>query len=419
MKVRRLNISNYRTIRSLDYTCADSVNVFVGVNGAGKSTLLFALRSLLTWYVAKVKKADGRGAALTDYDISKGEKYCRLVVDVDKAEWTCFKQRSSVRSKSTFQSDYSQLRAFTNELVAAYQASGETMSLPVVAFYGVDRAVANIPRRLHKSTAMNPMDLYSEDLQGQTDFRYFFEWFRFREDVENANFRENPDAFTPDKQLVAVRKAISSILPEYGELKVHRNPQYFSMTKEGVEYRIERFSDGEKCYITLFGDIARKLAMANPALQNPLEGEGIIMIDEVDLHLHPTWQMKVLPQLKETFPNCQFFITTHSPQVVSSVDIKHGDALLLMDNGLLRPVLSNTYGKMTDELLLKEFGMPNVRNEAVQQHIDHVWRLLAEKDYTSKEYMAAMDWLREHLDLGDPEFSHINLQVAILKRQGS
>lgn len=350
MKIRHLNIINYRAAHNVDYECAEGINVFVGINGAGKSTLLYAMRTLLSWFVAKVKNPDGRGSALTDFDISKGAEYCRLAIRTNYTEWSCYKKRSSVRMKSVEKSDFSQLRLLTDKLVDEYRNSNEMVSLPVIAFYGVDRAVASIPQRLHKATAMKPLDLYSEELLGHTDFRYFFEWFRYREDIENANYRENPQRFTHDAQLVAVRKAISTILPEYGGLKVHRAPQYFSMKKGDTEYRIERFSDGEKCYITLFGDIARKLAMANPAMENPLMGEGIILIDEVDLHLHPTWQMKILRQLKETFPNCQFFVTTHSPQVVSSVDTANGDSLSLVKDGDLQPSSSKTYGKKTDEL---------------------------------------------------------------------
>lgn len=418
MRVKHISISNYRAVRNLEYSCAEGMNVFVGVNGAGKSTLLYAICTLLSWFVGKVKNAEGRGVVLTDYDISKGADFCRLTLHMDTAKWVCYKQRSTVRKKAMEKSDYAELRQLTDELMTRYHNSDELMALPVVAFYGVDRAVASIPQRLHKAMSMRPLDLYDEELLGHTDFRYFFEWFRDKEDIENANYRENPNEFTPDVQLEAVRRAISSILPEYGELKVHRSPQYFSMTKGDTEYRLERFSDGEKCYITLFGDIARKLAMANPTMENPLLGEGVILIDEIDLHLHPTWQMKILRQLKETFPNCQFFITTHSPQVASSVDTSNGDNLSLVREGHIEPASSKTYGKKTDELLLKEFGMPNVRNEIVQQHIDTVWQLLEDNDYSSGAYQEEMQWLRNHLDATDPEFSHINLQVAILKKQG-
>lgn len=418
MKIKSLSITNYRAIRSSDCPCSEKMNVFVGINGAGKSTILYAMNTLLSWFVAKIKNVDGRGILLTDFDISKGSDSCKLEIKMGETTWVTYKQRSSVRVKATEKSDFFNLRQLTNELMDAYHRSGESASMPIIAFYGVDRAVASIPQKLHRNKSTEPIDLYTEDIFGHADFRYFFEWFRDREDLENANFRENPNEFMPDRQLEAVRRVISDILPEYGELKVHRTPQYFFMIKEHTEYRIERFSDGEKCYITLFGDIARKLAMANPTMSNPLNGEGIILIDEVDLHLHPTWQMKVLEQLKKEFPNCQFFITTHSPQVVSGVDTTEGDVLSLVKNGEIMLSNSKPYGMKNDDLLLKEFGMPSVRNEIVQGHIDRIWQLLEKNDYRSEDFENEMEWLHKHLEQTDSEFSHINLQIAILKKQG-
>jgi predicted ATP-binding protein involved in virulence len=77
-----------------------------------------------------------------------------------------------------------------------------------------------------------------------------------------------------------------------------------------------QLSQGEKSLI-LVGDIARRLAMMNPKLDNPLLGKGIILIDEIDMHLHPQWQRSIIQRLQTTFPNCQFILTTHSPLVIS------------------------------------------------------------------------------------------------------
>lgn len=70
----------------------------------------------------------------------------------------------------------------------------------------------------------------------------------------------------------------------------------------------------------LFGDLARRMALANPSMPNPLEGEGVVLIDEIDLHMHPSWQRKVMGVLKKTFPNIQFIVTTHSPQVLGELN---------------------------------------------------------------------------------------------------
>jgi predicted ATP-binding protein involved in virulence len=92
-----------------------------------------------------------------------------------------------------------------------------------------------------------------------------------------------------------------------------------TITKQGQELIINQLSDGEKCLLAMVGDLARRLAIANPSLPDPLQGSGVVLIDEIELHLHPKWQREIIPALTRTFPNCQFIVTTHSPQVISQV----------------------------------------------------------------------------------------------------
>ena len=117
--------------------------------------------------------------------------------------------------------------------------------------------------------------------------------------------------------------------------------------KDRVELLFSNISDGEKSITLLLADIARRLAIANPNLDNPLEGTGIVLIDEIEMHLHPSWQRKVCKALKETFPNCQFIITTHSPQVLG--ELKTEEIWLLNDFNVYRP--DSSYGLTSNEIL--------------------------------------------------------------------
>ena len=83
------------------------------------------------------------------------------------------------------------------------------------------------------------------------------------------------------------------------------------ITKDGLDIDVNQLSAGEKSVILLIADLAMRLTIANPSLENPLEGEGIVLIDEIDLHLHPQWQRNILPALLATFSKCQFIVTTH------------------------------------------------------------------------------------------------------------
>ncbi len=167
-----------------------------------------------------------------------------------------------------------------------------------------------------------------------------------------------------------VTNAIEQFIPEYNHLRVKRIPRPRMLIDKNEEtYDLEQLSDGEKNLIALVGDIARRLAIGNPRMNNPLEGKGFILIDEIDLHLHPGWQRLVVPKLLEVFPNCQFFITTHSPQVLSHVK---PDNIFLLSNenntlSYSRPIES--YGKNSDRILEDIFGVdarPKKEKEALR-----------------------------------------------------
>ena len=181
------------------------------------------------------------------------------------------------------------------------------------------------------------------------NFRTFFVWFREREDLENENrgFASEVRAGGqfPDPQLQAVRDALHAFLPEFSNLAVRRNPVRMEVEKNGQRLTVNQLSDGEKCIIAMLGDLARRLAIANPLRSNPLEGEGVVLIDEIDLHLHPRWQRILIPNLLTVFPNCQFFITTNSPHVVTHVQPESLFALSLGEVAMPVERPHESYGK--------------------------------------------------------------------------
>ncbi len=150
--------------------------------------------------------------------------------------------------------------------------------------------------------------------------------------------------------------------------------------KDGEELDVNQLSQGEKSLLALVGDIARRLAILNPSLDNPLEGEGVVMIDEVDLHLHPKWQHDLVDKLVQTFPNVQFILTTHSPHIISD----RSDILVYaLDDGELTQV-PNIYGEDVNTVLTKVFDVP-VRDKEVQQEFDNIAELIANHEFDKAE----------------------------------
>ena len=139
---------------------------------------------------------------------------------------------------------------------------------------------------------------------------------------------------------------------------------------EGVkEVRIEQMSDGYRIMIAMIADIAARMAESNPSpecsgLDNPLNTPGIVFIDEIDLHLHPMWQRKVLKQLHNIFPNVQFIVTTHSPNVVmGALELVQ---VVKLENGIINSDVDINQFKYYDisQLLLSNiFELDNVRSD--------------------------------------------------------
>lgn len=95
-----------------------------------------------------------------------------------------------------------------------------------------------------------------------------------------------------------------AMLPEFENIHISRKPRLAMVVeKEGINLNVSQLSDGEKCVLAMFGDFAKRLSLANPDMNNPLLGEGVVLIDEIELHMHPSWQRMILRVLRKTFPN--------------------------------------------------------------------------------------------------------------------
>lgn len=408
MIIKRLSIENFRAIEHFEVELGAGANVFVGINGAGKTTLLAAVEILFSWLVARLRTPNGKGTPLRDSDIcnSVNGDFCRLEVELtDGTKWSLAKQRSTVRKSATTKTYLKELGEFANNIVNSLQVS---QSLPLFASYDVQRIVDSVPKHVRKRHAMSMLDVYENSIRGRANFNSFFVWFREKEDIENEHLRET-GILTPDHQLECVRRAVEEAVEGFSELKVRRHPKGFVVKKNGQELRFDTLSDGEQSYISLIADIARKLAMTNPTLANPLQREGVIVVDEIDLHLHPQWQRDVLPMLKRTFPNCQFLVSTHSPFVLANVNVQDKkNKAFVVEKGEVRPANSDIYTEV-DNVLRGEFGMHSLRAEEAQHHIDEIWDALKENGKND----AAMQWLRENLPPSDRVFAQIELQQRI------
>ena len=317
MYINSISLSNYRGIESLDINLDCKSIVMFGVNGSGKTSVVNSVGLILSKIISVISNNRFRQQMpITPNDVRYGAsttKICNLLKLEDEAEIDY--RLSYNKNDSTVTIDKKE-SARLKTLFSDLYLNGDA-SLPILAHYGVNRGVFSVPLRIKSKHEFGRIEAYQNAISPTVDFRAFFEWFRNQEDLENEKRLEN-HAYR-DRALETTRDAIMAFMPDVSQICIRRNPLRMSATKNGRALRVEQFSDGEKCAIALLGDISRRLALANPAASNPRFGNGIVLIDEVELHMHPSWQRKIVPMLHKTFPNIQFIVTTHSPLVLSDL----------------------------------------------------------------------------------------------------
>ncbi len=423
MQIRQFQLHDFGRFESLEASFLDNdsipakVIVLVGNNGAGKTSILKALATSLSWFVGRLRAGKSSGSPISDHSIREGAnaaaidiEVCDVAVGQGAFRWKLARGRQG--KKGLHASDLT----VASELAEHYRTQLTTTgncSVPLVAFYPVERSVLDIPLKVTKRKEFYQLAGYEDYLSPSVNFTKFFEWFRDLEDYENElhsrlssgnekreqfdslaqmlggldvenldrlpskdfnrlklefaklqNVLQGVRAFSTvpkDVQLSAVRSAIEQFMPGFSNLRVQRKPHLQLVVDKGDQtLNILQLSQGEKTLMALVGDIARRLAIMNPALENPLHGEGVVMIDEVDMHLHPTWQREIIRNLTRTFPNCQFILTTHSPLVISD----YPDVLVFaLNDGRLDKVPSQ-FGQDANSVLLDVMDT-HVRNPGI------------------------------------------------------
>lgn len=337
-----VKIENFRGIRDLELPLDAGATVLFGRNAVGKTTVVDALCIGLGAIGSRMPGSTGRDFDPNDLRrprrATSAEKagvtaeYASVTIrGTGGVEWQIVRKRDgTIRLPKTFLGR-GKLHDWLDPRITAIQNKDEDAAvvLPVVAAYGPERAVMEIPLR-ERDFGKDFPRLAGLDgaLKATTRFKAVFEWFRLMEDEER---REREKRKEWDYRLPAlewVRRAVTAALPECRNPRTLNKPirLVVDFVRDGgiEELDIKELSDGYRTHFALVADLARRTVQINPtddlgSTTHGTQSPGVVLIDEIDLHLHPSWQTTVLPSLVTTFPNIQFIVTTHSEQVISSV----------------------------------------------------------------------------------------------------
>lgn len=387
MRLHKIVIDNFRCFEHLELDFDGQVNdhdtgcvdVLVAANGQGKTAVLDAIKYLLGVIVSrfggsspKPKDSDYRTIWKLDdlgltFDAEVKAPFMRLMADAGFC-WDLTRQRD--KSEKTLAATPSGFgikaaNAFADEFIDSENAS-EPKKLPILAYFGTRRSVIwkKPERRRNFTKVFKRFDAYKTALDGMLDYKNLMAWVDYVEDKQRREKEALHDFNYQSLEVRTINLAISKMLTGFSNLRTTTNPLNLVVdVLEGGEKRTctldEQLSDGYKNVLVLVLNIVQRMIEANGAIsadspEEVLASDGIVLIDEVDLFLHPSWQQHILPDLRKTFPNIQFIVTTHSPQVVSSVDKA---CVTVLNGGMVNRLSRQTQGVESHQILEQVFGV--------------------------------------------------------------
>ncbi len=420
LRVKSLELINFRCFERISLTLHPRLNVFFGVNGAGKSAIIEAINIMLGYIVGTIGQNAATKINISGSDIANDKNNSSItisIIDSNFIKWSAKAKRTikdgGYGSETTY--DNKKLEQYIQKIVHSIIVKNGVVDVPLFVSYKATRR-GEVYFQDQPNFDFSSRSCYDDAISRNADFYKFFSWFKEREDLENENLLRQLKVGEsakqqPDSQLQAVRNALHTFFPAFSNFSIQRQTRSFVVTKNNTTVNVEQLSDGEKGFILLVGDIARRLAIANPTRINPLEGEGVVLIDEIELHLHPKWQRMVIPQLLKTFPNCQFIVSTHSPQVLGEVQ---AESIWLLAEGEqpTNPPLS--YGLDSNEILEGLMGAKS-RNEEVTATLEGIDRLIDDEQFDSAR--AAIRNLAKKIGGSNPALVGVNSSLTMLGQE--
>lgn len=395
MRIKKLELKNFRGFEELtiDFPEGESgLAVFVGVNGAGKSSLLDGIVSGLKVIQQNLKKGETErlGSWIQDDDV-------RMVAHEIGAKTTYEKQSehriaivADFAGKEIswhfhqFGGGKDEVTQFTNKLKEE-TINGAKNVLPVFLYYSAQRYWSKKKEKVELYPIGSRLDTYIDCLEPKVSSQTLYEWFKRMKFIQF----ENEEGELP-AELKEVRNAITKglkSLNSYSDKKINikfsvKNDEIEINTGNGVIELFRLLSDGLRSTLGMIGDIAYRMSEINPHIGN--SSEGIVIIDEIDLHLHPAWQRTIISVLREVFPNIQFIVTTHSPQVLSNVPREN---VFILNNFKLEENKPHTEGRDSNAILEDVFGVSS-RPEEEKNELDELLKAIekGEKEKAQKLY---------------------------------
>jgi len=408
MRIHKIEIENFKIFDKANFKFNENFNLIIGINGSGKTSLLRALAvSLAGWANAYIKD-DRNLRPIEDNEIREIQidkrfdktketsiKSFGTTVVIDQSEnkknvftkWSRKRTEENTFTRTIGDIKYGSYPTWYNlnldrlsSDILDYIKKGNTFDLPIIAFYECDRLWLAEDKLNIEDTAKAQYSRfipYTDCFHTGANHTAIGEWLLKYELVKLQQKKETP-------VLEAIKNAARNALEDCTDISFD-----FEEGRVVVDFEddksipFEHLSDGQRTILGLFCDIARRAAILNPHFEGEANEKtnGVVLIDELDLHLHPRWQMNIIENLQKTFPNIQFICTTHSPILLRSIE---KDKIIILEDGKQSDLDFYTKGRDINSILYDLMGVPK-RTKEYEEKVDNLFGYLEDENIEKSE----------------------------------
>ena len=343
---------------------------------------------------------------------------------LDKRNIKWIRSLNSENSNTTIK-DARELTNLSKDVQGRIMTGDRSLVLPLISYYGTGRLYAQKKEKKNKKslTEFKRQVGYVDCMAAESNEKLMLNWFQIQ---TLKSLQEQQKTGVAEKPLLlkTVEKAICKCFERISgsknagiifDLDTHRLVlEYEKADGSSRKFAMDEMSDGYKNTLSMIGDIAYRMAVLNPMLGDKVleETPGVILIDEIDLHLHPQWQQTIISDLNTVFPNVQFIVSSHAPAVINSVAKEN---IRILDNGEVYMPVAQTYGRDANSIL-REVMKVSERPIDITKRLDMFYAWMDDKKYDEADKV--LSEIEDIVGTSDPDIAAARTSLDLEKMLG-
>lgn len=402
MKLKNIKISNYRCFKDAEIDFDDHITLVVGKNGAGKTAILDAVAVSVSTFLLGIDGGVSRSILKDDaryefHDLNGTiDPQHQFPVSIEsigncrnKEEVKWVRSLNSENGKTTIKGA-GELISIAKKTQEMIMRGYQTLILPLISYYGTGRLYAQKKekRNIKSLTEFKRQVGYVDCMAAESNEKLMLNWFQ-SQTLKSLQEQQKTGILERPLLLKTVEKAICRSFERISgarnaslifDLDTHRLVLEFETADgDAQKFAMEEMSDGYKNTLSMIGDIAYRMAVLNPTLGDQVleKTPGVVLIDEIDLHLHPQWQQTILSDLHAIFPEVQFIVSSHAPAVINSIP---REQIRILDRGEIYMPAAQTYGRDANSIL-REVMQVSERPADIKNRMNLFYAYMDENNY--------------------------------------